>query len=429
MFKQGLPTFDKVRTYIKIILIALLLTIIIVVIAQAVPSYIPQQRVLIFSMLIVCCFLLAVLECFNAFLVNSFTGKMIFFALDSVLLLAICVLTGNSFLSTLYCIVLTQCYMTVPKFRDKLILFGVSCGVFVVSFIVGWVFMHEGESIFNSVVEILSGAVFGLVALIIDFVVVEFFIRYNERTHEMANALKKADESRAELERAYKELERTAVFEERNRIAKDIHDNAGHSMTTIIMQTEAAKLIIDKDPKEAKKIIIAANMQARNAMEQMRSSVHLLVGKPNLRGIKSEIEEIISQTCDGTDIKVRSDLDELFLTEEAHRFVTNTIKESLSNGLRHGNATAFYIEFKKAIGGVQLVISDNGKGCGDITTGFGLNSMRVKCEQLGGTVNFSSENGEGFETVVSLPEQVLFNYSSDFDDETHNYPVSQDPRR
>ena len=102
--------------------------------------------------------------------------------------------------------------------------------------------------------------------------------RSDESNKKLRAAYEELDESNKKLQEAYQELQEVTALEERQRIAKDIHDTAGHSITTIIMQTEAAKLVIDSDPEDAKRKIAAANLQARNALEELRESVHLLSG-------------------------------------------------------------------------------------------------------------------------------------------------------
>ena len=319
-------------------------------------------------------------------------------------MLAVCILTGDSVLSALYCIVLTGCYISVERFRDRTVLFGFSCGMYTASFVGGWVIRNAGLPLYSSVMQVLSGVLFGLLFMAVDYIVVQFLIKFYRTNAELRKALKEADESKAQLEEVFNQLTRTRVYEERNRIAKDIHDNAGHSMTTVIMQTEAAKLLIDDNPAEAKNRIISANIQARNALEQMRQSVHLLAGREQTRSLKEEVQEIIAQTIDGTDIKARYDMCEVQTDPDSFRFICNAVKELLANGIRHGGATAFYIELKQVFGEIQLIISDNGSGVsGEIEEGFGLKGMREKAEALGGKCMYTSEQGEGFEADITLP--------------------------
>ena len=388
-------TSQKIIEYVKIALVVLLGVIEIVICVQ---TYGNAKPFFIFYITVACCLILLIIEAVNAFAIKKFAAKMVFYGFDSALILAICVLTGNSFMSTIYCIVLTQCYIAIEKFKDKTILFAVSCFIFSVSFTVGSV-ISAGTVAF----DIITGILFGLLALSIDYIVAMFLLKFYNTNKELSAALKQADESRAQLKEVYEQLTQTKVYEERNRIAQDIHDTAGHSMTTVIMQTEAAKLLIDENPAEAKNRIISANIQARNALEQMRESVHLLAGRGQTKPLKEEVEEILLQTIDGTDIKARYDLDSVHPSEEVYRFIANGLKELLSNGIRHGKATAFYVELKKQDNGIKLLVSDNGNGAKNFEEGFGLKGLREKAAALGGSCTVTTEEGDGFEVEIILP--------------------------
>ncbi|MDE6585992.1 MAG: hypothetical protein K2K80_04870 [Clostridia bacterium] len=387
--------------YIKLILISLLVILEVVICAQYATRYIEDGKTEVLVTVVISCLVLAVLEAIDSFVIKNEVVKYVFFGFDSACLLILCIFTGNTYLSTLYCIVLTQIYISVDSLRENVIMFSVSCGLFVISFVCGRIFNASG-TVYADIVEILGDSILGVAILAIHFLVTNFVLKFYSNNMQLRNALKEADESKAELEAAYKEISRTAVYEERNRIAKDIHDNAGHSMTTVIMQTEAAKLLIDKNPKEAKTRIISANIQAKNALEQMRESVHLLAGRAQVNTLKQDIEEIIAQTIDGTELKIRCNIEDIALDSESARFICNSVKECLVNGIRHGKATAFFIEMRKEFSNVCLLISDNGVGAGGkIEEGFGLKGLREKAEKLGGRCSFTGE--EGFETEILIP--------------------------
>ena len=394
----------KLVRYLKLTLIVLLVVIEILIIAQYLTLYVEKGGVPQLVAVILSCFALAVLEAIDSFAIDNLAAKMVFYGLDSVMLLMLCIFTGNSYLSTLYCIVLTQFYISVDNFKKNIILFGVSCGLFIISFVSGWVVVNKGASLYQSIVQILGDCILGVFILAVHFAVTNFILIFYSKSIQLRHAVKQTAESKFELEEAYKQLSEKAVFEERNRIAKDIHDNAGHSMTAVIMQTEAAKLLIDTNPEEAKNRIISANMQAKNALDQMRESVHLLAGRSQTRPLREEIEEIIAQSIDGTELKIRCDLQDISVGEQEYRFICNSVKESIANGIRHGKATAFYIEMKKFASTVNILISDNGCGVdGTIKEAFGLRGMREKAESLGGKCTFSSEVDDGFEVEINLP--------------------------
>lgn len=394
----------KLFDYIKFTLIILLVVMEVVIIAQYATTDMREGAVPQLIAVIMCCFVLAVLECISSFTLTNFVAKLTVFGFDSALLLVICLLTGNSYLAALYCIVLTQYYITVDSLKKNSIIFGVSCGLYLISFIVGWVVLNNNVEFWQGLARILGDVIFGLVVLAIHFVVTNFILKFYSNYVKLRVALKEADERKAQLKEAYEQLSETAVYEERNRIAKDIHDNAGHSMTTVIMQTEAAKLLIDSNPEEAKSRIISANIQAKNALEQMRESVHLFAGRQQTRTLKEEIEGIIAQTIDGTELKIRYDLEDVPAGTGEHRFICNSVKECLVNGIKHGKATAFYVEMKKSGEMLNVLISDNGSGAPEgFSEGFGLKGIRQKAEAFGGSCSFSCAEDEGFEVEISLP--------------------------
>ena len=241
--------------------------------------------------------------------------------------------------------------------------------------------------------------------MLVHFLLVNFCVRFYRQYIRLTSALKELDESKAELQKAYDNLAEVTALEERQRIARDIHDTAGHSITTVIMQTEAAKLIIDTRPEEAKSKIIAANLQAKHALEELRESVHLLSGVSEKETLKSALESILNESSDGTGIRIRSDIDDISVSDAKYRFLCNALKEGISNGLRHGGATAFWFELKSAGGKLRFLLSDNGSGVAldSLKEGFGLSGLSGRAESFGGEAWFVSEPEEGFEIHLVLP--------------------------
>lgn len=390
----------------KILFVVLLAVVELIICIQCFTVFVEIKAVRRMIAMIICSVALAALVSVDSFMSFSFSVKTAFFFFDIGFLLVISIITGNSYLSTLYCIVLTQFYITTNNLRNRVILFGISIIAYFGSIILCWSIVNKDDlaKLSKDIVQFFGDIMFGTFIISVHFVVTNFILQFYRNSLQLRRALSEADESRQQLKSVYEKLSQTAVFEERNRIAKDIHDNAGHSLTTVIMQTEAAKLMIEANPEEAKKRIISANLQAKNALEQMRESVHILAGRSQTTTIKDEIEEIIAQTIGGTEFKIRFNIDEVTIEGERRRFICNTVKECLSNGIRHGSATAFYVEMKKLDDSVTVLISDNGNGTdGEISEGFGLRGIRERTEKLGGECYFSSEKDEGFEVKITLP--------------------------
>lgn len=341
--------------------------------------------------------------------IKDFYKKIPFYVIESILLVLLTLFsnwnkppqTSTSYLYLVYVLMLSEYYLSSTALRDNIIMFAVNMGVYTIVYAVVALISNSLSSAF----AISSQYFTDLIILVLHFIIFSFAMTVYRKNRQIEKSMEELEESRNELLRAYDKLEEATLLEERNRIAKDIHDTAGHSLTTVIMQTEAAKLVVDKNPEEAKKRIVAANMQAKNCLEELRLSVHLLSGRRENISFKEYLENIIGESTNGTDITIRSKIDALSMTEEAERFVGNLLREGISNGLRHGKSTAFFFELKDMGNFVEILLSDNGKGAElhDFKEGFGLSAMRNKAEKLGGMINFVTEEGEGFEIRLSLP--------------------------
>ncbi len=343
------------------------------------------------------------------FVMRTFLRKIAWYVIDSLLLLVFTVFSswgislvfGSSYIFLVYMLVLSEYYLSAPSLRDCAIMFAVNLAAYTVVYIINAVVRKE----FGSAFLISSQYFLVLIVLVLHFIMFNFAMTVSRKNKQIEENLRELEESRNELLRAYEKVEEATVIEERNRIAKEIHDTAGHSLTTVIMQTEAARLAMEKDPARARHCIDAANLQAKNCLEELRLSVHLLSGRRENVTLKEYLEGILDETAEGTSFTVRSKIDDVEMKDEAERFISNTLREGISNGIRHGGSTAFFFELKDMGNYVELLLSDNGSGAdmSKFKEGFGLSGMRAKAEALGGMINFSSEPDEGFEIRLSLP--------------------------
>ena len=332
---------------------------------------------------------------------KKFVYKIPCYVLDTICLMLLTSFTDGSIVSTIYIIILSEFYLSQPNLSACIAMCVTNIGLFLLMFFISGLLKKEHVDF----VSLLSSSFNDIIVLVMHFLVMNFVLQIYAKNQEITQANKKLNENNDKLRLAYLELEEVTKLEERQRIAKDIHDTAGHSMTTVIMLTEAAKLMIDEDTAEAKRKISAANLQAKNALEELRESVHLLSGKGEQLTLKQMLENIIHDSTDGTDIVIRSSIEDISLCDAKRRFVCNTLKEGISNGLRHGGATAFWFELKTEADTVEFLLSDNGKGM-DISSlkeGLGLRGMHQRASSLGGNVWFDTEPDGGFEIHLSLP--------------------------
>lgn len=338
---------------------------------------------------------------------KKFKHKLINYAVDYVLFLPLTMFSsGNSTsgavtLVVLYLIFLTEFYLSSDRFIYCLIMVFASIVALLITY---YITIYYIQGIAPNVLDTVLQGLTSVIIIAIHFITVNVALMLYRSKLVADSALEELAESNKKLQKANVELKEMAVIQERQRIAKDIHDTAGHSITTFIMQAESAKLIIDTDPAGAKAKLSAATLQARHALEELRSSVHLLSGRAEQTTLKEDLEKIISDTSVGTDINIRSDVADISLPAPIRVFITNSLKEGLSNGMRHGGATAFYFELSAGENSVSFTLSDNGKGVtGEIKEGFGLSGMRRRAEELNGKITFTSDEDEGFEIRFTLP--------------------------
>lgn len=351
--------------------------------------------------------LLALLGCTGALTVSESLRLFVFkheknlpFSVIS-LISACCILflANGTYAIVIYVVILSELYIGVSKFRSALLIFLLAMPIYTGCYIAKSMMLGD-----LGITDILLDSFGAILALTVHFIALHIALGFYRQYLRLQRTLGELDESKKELEKAYAVVAEVTALEERQRIAKEIHDTAGHSLTTVIMQTESAKRIIDENPKEAKAKIVAANLQAKHALEELRDSVHLLSGNTAQNSLKTALQGIINESADGTGISIRSSIEDVTVSPAKFRFLCNTLKEGIANGLRHGGATAFWFECRQEDGRIYFLLSDNGKGADkQVQPGFGLTTMQDRANAFGGEVAFESEEGEGFELRVTLP--------------------------
>ncbi len=341
---------------------------------------------------------------YGLFIINGYiykikVAKTVLFALEFCILLVYSLLYNNFYLSTIYSLILVDFYLT-NTLKSNLV-YGFCCYLgYDISIVLSTYFSTETLNIPALATKLLSD----LIIFVLVFCITNMLSAIINKNKEISKNLTELAEREKRLQEAYDSLKEITKLEERNRIAKQIHDTTGHSITTIIMQTEAAKCIIDTDKDGAKQKIISANLQAINALEELRKSVHLLSGDNTKFNLANALEKLISETNGSSEISIRAKYPTEFdIDEDIAFFIYSSFKEGLSNGLRHGGSTAFFFELKIVEDKINFLLSDNGTGSKDLNLGYGLTSMYNMAKSFGGSVEFSTEVDEGFEIKMVLP--------------------------
>lgn len=345
-----------------------------------------------------CCLSLLVLFVVKNGAIKTVRTKVFLYILDYIVMFVMSYFVGTNLISTLYLTILTDFYLTATSFRSNVIMGFISFAAFVVGMVLSGGMSYQD-------INVLLSAVFNeFTIFLLVFTIVNLLAALMKKQAETLKAYDELKIREQKLQEAYKSVEEVSKLEERTRIAKEMHDTIGHSMTVITLQTESALAKIDTDPESAKAKLSSAHNQAVEALKELRDSVHVLSGDNEDYDITIRLNKIVADTMSDTGIVIRTKIeDALDVSREAGEFICNALKEGINNGLRHGKSTAFYFELIKKDGRLEFLLSDNGGGAEKIKEGYGLSSMRKKAESLGGRMYFSSFYGEGFEIHISLP--------------------------
>lgn len=353
-----------------------------------------------FIVLLALCTILTTSEGVQLFAVRG-KAKFVFYGIDALTACGFLSYAYGTYPLVFYMLALTQFYIGSETFKGSTVVFAISMPVYTLIYGLQGDFTKFGTTSFWDIIVHGFGA---LSAMTAHFITVQIALAFYRQYLRLNKAVSDLNESQKKLQKAYEAVAEVSALEERQRIAKEIHDTAGHSITTVIMQTESAKRMIESNPEEAKAKIAAANLQAKHALEELRDSVHLLSGRTDKQTLKDALQNILNESSDGTGIIIRSSIASVHVSDSKYRFLCNSLKEGIANGLRHGSATAFYFELS-VDEQIEFLLSDNGKGMDEskLKTGFGLSTMQERARALGGSVEFKTESDEGFEIRIVLP--------------------------
>lgn len=201
-----------------------------------------------------------------------------------------------------------------------------------------------------------------------------------------------------------KQIKYLSQLEERNKIAQEIHDNIGHTISGSLMQLEAAKLLIDKDKHKTEKIIDNTIGVLRTGMENVRSTLRNIKPASEQLGInrvKLMVEEF--EINSGIDMSFIYDGDINKITYAQWRILIDNTNEALTNAIKYSNANKIKVCIKVLNKIIKMEVKDNGVGVFNLKKGLGLLGMEERTENIGGKIIIDA--AEGFSVITLLPVQ------------------------
>lgn len=196
------------------------------------------------------------------------------------------------------------------------------------------------------------------------------------------------------MERGERELrleQENLVIKERDKMARDVHDLIGHSLTLVALKAQVAQRLIDVDPDRAKAELSEIREITAEALEGVRSTV----SEARVRSLRVELESV-DDALGTSGIEVRVTGDQALVPARVRDAAAWILREAATNILRHSGATSCLIE----VGRDRFIVSDDGPG-GDVTEGSGISGMRKRAHSVGAKVVVSSAAGTGTKVVMT----------------------------
>jgi signal transduction histidine kinase len=215
--------------------------------------------------------------------------------------------------------------------------------------------------------------------------------RVRLRRERMTELEERARRAERETERE----RRLAAAEERTRIARDLHDSAGHSINVILVQAGAARLLAEKDPERSRAALATIETVARETLGEIDAIVRALrededaVEPPGLAALDTLVKRHREA---GLDVDVLVNGARRPLGPAVDQAAYRILQESLTNALRHGNGSA-KVALNYTGDALEIGVTNPSRGNGPAAVGHGIVGMRERASLLGGNMSYESMNG------------------------------------
>ncbi|NOU75943.1 hypothetical protein GC098_32135 [Paenibacillus sp. LMG 31458] len=280
--------------------------------------------------------------------------------------------------------------------------------IFMVAMPVAYFFiLNSGMGVGQLFSFILNAVLFFAIGLSLQRVVTsnektEKLLAENQRQYHLIHEQNNA------LEQYANQIEQLTLLEERNRMARELHDTVGHTFTSVIMGMDAVSYLIETVPDKAKEKLDVLRSVTRNGLEEVRRSIHQMVPEGDML-LSQQLTRLANEFAlhTGTQIRFTTVGDEFDIPKQTKLSLIRCLQESLTNAKRHGRASTVEVTLTYSDDLVDIRIEDDGVGTEQLKVGFGINAMQERIFALQGTLQVSSTIGQGTVVHCSIPAKRL----------------------
>lgn len=210
--------------------------------------------------------------------------------------------------------------------------------------------------------------------------------------------------SRQQAEALAQQVEQLATALERTRIARDIHDSLGHTLTSLQMQLVAAQRLRQHDLDQSFQATDTAKRLADQCIEDLSQALQTMRQADQIN-INHSLGALLEQLKQSPKLMVEWSLDLPQLSLQTHQQLYCIVKEALNNVEKHAYASRVCLRGQLLSNEIFLEVKDNGRGFDttQLNAGFGLKGMRERVQMLGGQLVINSNPGSGTQIKITLP--------------------------
>jgi two-component system sensor histidine kinase DesK len=207
------------------------------------------------------------------------------------------------------------------------------------------------------------------------------------------------------LRRAHDEIEHLAAVAERERIARDLHDVLGHTLSLIVLKAELAAKLAERDPARAQVEIRDVEAVSRRALKEVREAIRGY--RPTLVDELARARALLDTAHIGATIETTIDPADLKARAGAEEVMALALREAVTNVVRHSGASRATIRAWREApsGSAVLEVADDGRGAG-AREGIGLRGMRERVESLDGSLtarSMTASSQQGTRLTITIP--------------------------
>ncbi|MFA9463799.1 MAG: sensor histidine kinase [Velocimicrobium sp.] len=203
-----------------------------------------------------------------------------------------------------------------------------------------------------------------------------------------------------------KKVEELSKTRERNRIAQEIHDSIGHSLMALKMNLEYAENILEVNPDKTKEVICKSQSLTKNCVKNLRKVVSLSNDTRLTGQLREAIQELFLNFKETNRIKFYLEMENCIEREDPDikNCIYKIVREAITNGVKHGNASIFNIEISNESDKINLLIRNNGFVPECFIKSNGVFGMEERVKALGGSILFMTQREKGFAIEAVIPK-------------------------